>query len=275
VNGWLEAPSYRSRQYTELDANSTRTQRELDANSARTQHELATNSERTRHENVAKYTETHDSPGSFSELALPLEKRREEERREENTEPVPAAAATVDLGLGPALPTAAKSSPNGPGLPTTHPPVQTSILDVATAPQPASSRPADARSTAIREVFDHWKIVMGKSGRAQLDDKRKRRIEWAIKHYGLSDAKAAIDGCALSSFHMGRDKDCNGKLYNELDLIFRDASHAEKFIALSKNIQKPASTNEDPPNYDPARHGKPKSIANFAKWNAYLYGDKT
>lgn len=78
----------------------------------------------------------------------------------------------------------------------------------------------------IQEVFDYWKLVMGKK-RAVLDSKRSRDIGWAIAIYGVDGAKEAIDGCKLSPFHMGdNDRDT---VYNDVTLIFRDAERIERF----------------------------------------------
>lgn len=85
--------------------------------------------------------------------------------------------------------------------------------------------PAPDRSVA---VFDHWRTIMGKNGATTFDDARKRRVRWALKTYGFDDCIAAIDGCAASDFHMGRDPKAHGK-NNDLTLIFRDAMHTEKF----------------------------------------------
>lgn len=86
-------------------------------------------------------------------------------------------------------------------------------------------------SNCVQRVFAHWKAVMGKTKRTLLDDKRKRRIEWAVKHYGADEACKAIDGCACSPFHMG-DNDKKQR-YNDLTLIFRDAEKVERFIVLA------------------------------------------
>lgn len=84
-----------------------------------------------------------------------------------------------------------------------------------------------------RELFEHWRSVMGKSSATKLDDKRKRRCEWAIREYGIEAARLAIDGCARSDWHMGRDPRSNGVTYNDLSLIFRDSTHFERFRDLA------------------------------------------
>lgn len=60
-----------------------------------------------------------------------------------------------------------------------------------------------------------------------LDATRRQILGAAIHDYEIQGCKDAIDGCALSEFHMGRNK--NNKRYDSVELIFRDAEHVEKF----------------------------------------------
>ena len=85
-----------------------------------------------------------------------------------------------------------------------------------------------------QEVFDHWRGVMGKNGATVFDEKRKRAVTWAIENYGLETCLRAVDGCAASDFHMGRDPKSGGRKFNDLTLIFRDAEHVEKFTDAPK-----------------------------------------
>ena len=88
--------------------------------------------------------------------------------------------------------------------------------------------PKAAPSAQVERVFQHWQSVMDKP-LAKLDAKRKVRIEWALKTYGLSSALEAIDGCQRSDWHMGANE--RHREFNDLTLIFRDAEHAERFLA--------------------------------------------
>jgi hypothetical protein len=81
----------------------------------------------------------------------------------------------------------------------------------------------------VLEVFEYWKQTMGKK-RAQLDIKRERDLRWAIAAYSVEGCKDAINGCALSDFHMGKNKQKTA--YNDISVIFRDAAHVEKFLDL-------------------------------------------
>lgn len=76
-------------------------------------------------------------------------------------------------------------------------------------------------------MFDSWRTVLGHP-KAVLDPARRRRIRWALDHYGEPQALVAIRGCAASEFHRGAND--AGKVYDDVTLIFRDAAHAERFI---------------------------------------------
>lgn len=83
--------------------------------------------------------------------------------------------------------------------------------------------------SAVTEVWDYWIQVMraGSKRKPVLDATRRQIIGAAIHDYEVQGCKDAIDGCALSEFHMGRNK--NNKKYDSVELIFRDAEHVEKF----------------------------------------------
>lgn len=82
----------------------------------------------------------------------------------------------------------------------------------------------------VDEVYRYWISVMrpGRTRVPQLDDTRSRKVKAAIADYGVEMCKQAIDGCAASDFHMGRNR--ANKRYDDLELIFRDQSHIEMFL---------------------------------------------
>jgi hypothetical protein len=94
-------------------------------------------------------------------------------------------------------------------------------------------------STAIERVFVHWQNVMRKP-RARLDGKRYRLIARRLAEYGESELLAAIDGCARSGFHMGENDD--GRRYDDLALILRDAAHIEAFAETVERSTAPRPT---------------------------------
>lgn len=86
----------------------------------------------------------------------------------------------------------------------------------------------DLMSRSIVEVFEYWKQIL-QHPKAKLDRKRKQKIAAALKQeFTISQLKQAIDGCSKSQFHMGQN--AQGKRYDGIDLIFRDAGHIEQFI---------------------------------------------
>jgi len=84
-----------------------------------------------------------------------------------------------------------------------------------------------------KEVFDVWRVLMNHP-RARLDLTRKAKIVAALKvGYSVSDLKDAVEGCKLTSFNMG-DND-RGQVYDDLELILRDAKHIDMFISNKTN----------------------------------------
>jgi len=84
----------------------------------------------------------------------------------------------------------------------------------------------------IQRVYAHWLQVMRpkRSRVPALDDKRRLKVASAIHDYGVDDCMKAIDGCRKSDFHMGRNK--TGRRYDDIELIFRDQDHVERFLGL-------------------------------------------
>jgi len=92
-------------------------------------------------------------------------------------------------------------------------------------------------SEQIGEIFGYWKEIMKKRNPI-LDKKRSSRIGWAIANYGMEACRQAIDGCALSPWHMGQNP--SNKAYNDISLIFRDAEKTEGFIERYEKSKKNA-----------------------------------
>lgn len=89
--------------------------------------------------------------------------------------------------------------------------------------------PVEGEETdVVRVVFNLWLETTGKpAGRTKLDSKRSARIKWALKNYELDDVLDAVRGWQRSPFHAGDNP--NGKPYNELTLILRNADRLEYF----------------------------------------------
>ncbi|WP_367155628.1 helix-turn-helix domain-containing protein [Methylomonas sp. HYX-M1] len=77
------------------------------------------------------------------------------------------------------------------------------------------------------EIFNFWQTTMNHP-QAVFDSKRKAIITRALKSYTVDQLKSAIAGCSKSSWHMGQND--KSKVYDSLDLIFRNADKIESFI---------------------------------------------
>lgn len=87
----------------------------------------------------------------------------------------------------------------------------------------------------IQKVFDYW-VTTVKSGRGpkpRLDETRKRCIAKAIMMYDVDTCMDAVRGCTLSDWHMGGNP--QGKRYDDITLILRNADKIEKFAGLAQN----------------------------------------
>jgi hypothetical protein len=88
---------------------------------------------------------------------------------------------------------------------------------------------ASPQSEIANRVFAHWQARMNKP-KAKLTNDRRQKINARIREgYTEQDMIAAIDGCANSDFHMGRDPKSQGKVYDDLTLILRNGTYVEKF----------------------------------------------
>tara|TARA_B110001454_G_scaffold209625_1_gene223307 strand:- start:1116 stop:1523 length:408 start_codon:yes stop_codon:yes gene_type:complete len=92
---------------------------------------------------------------------------------------------------------------------------------------------ATVSDALISEVYEYWLRLMrpGRTRVPALDDKRRLKVASAIADYGAAECMKAIDGCTRSDFHMGRNK--QGKRFDDLELIFRDQDHIERFLSYS------------------------------------------
>jgi hypothetical protein len=80
----------------------------------------------------------------------------------------------------------------------------------------------------VKSIFDYWKKVMH-SPKSKLDGKRRTRIAKALESYSAYEIGKAIRGCSKTPHNMGQN--ANGVKYNDIELILRDASHIDRFIA--------------------------------------------
>lgn len=99
-------------------------------------------------------------------------------------------------------------------------------------PQGDPEKPEDTedRGREIREVYQHYLRVMGKTeGTYQLTRKRRAKIATRLRTWDVKALCAAIDACAASEFHMGGNRD--GKVYADLaDHILRSDEKVEGWV---------------------------------------------
>jgi hypothetical protein len=144
------------------------------------------------------------------------------------------------------------SNESAPGDPVTvrHSPSQPVTLSLAqpnlTKPNGcSSSSPSepDPPPTPVTRVFDAWRHKLGHH-RAKLDGKRRRLITARLQERPVEELLRAIDGVLKSDWHMGRDPKTAGQRYDDIEIIFRDAAHVEKFIELASGGSPIRPTNE-------------------------------
>ena len=101
-----------------------------------------------------------------------------------------------------------------------------------TAPMTVKS---DEPSAAVLEVWEFWLETLRSTtrNRVLLSEARRKKIEKAVKAYGVEDCKKAILGCASSDFHMGRNG--SGTKYDDIELILRNEQKIEQFRSMYNN----------------------------------------
>ena len=116
---------------------------------------------------------------------------------------------------------------------------ETAVVPVESEKKPrgesAHTRQKKSKASTVadelaQQVYEYWCAVMrpGRTRVPQLDIKRMTAVKSAIHDFGIEDCMRALDGCAKSDFHMGRNK--QNKRYDDIELILRDQEHVERFI---------------------------------------------
>lgn len=81
-------------------------------------------------------------------------------------------------------------------------------------------------------VFDAWVQAAQRTGRTVMTPKRRRIIRAALAVYPLDEVLDAVRGWRHSEFHCGANRE--RKVYNEIELLLRDAEHIEQFRDLEQ-----------------------------------------
>jgi hypothetical protein len=111
----------------------------------------------------------------------------------------------------------------------------------------------DARPQSdVKAVFQYWQQKLNHP-QAKLTPERQRKISTALKNYSAASLCQAIDGCAVTPHNMGQND--RGEVYDDIELILRDAKHIERF----------AHNAESPPKPNGGHHAKPSKLQQAAE----------
>jgi hypothetical protein len=98
----------------------------------------------------------------------------------------------------------------------------------------SSGSPGSPDQTAmnVKEVWEYWKTEL-KHPQSRLTNDRRQKIRARLRDgFTVGELQKAIDGCRSSSHHMGENN--SGKVYDSVDLIFRNAGKVDEFIGYLK-----------------------------------------
>jgi hypothetical protein len=95
--------------------------------------------------------------------------------------------------------------------------------------------PQEGDTDLSRQLFDFWKQLTGRNGSTQFTPKRRKATKARLQDSTLDELRAAIAGCAASDWHQKRGKHANrdGKIEDDLALIFRNRDNVERFAKMA------------------------------------------
>lgn len=156
-----------------------------------------------------------------------------------------------------------------------------------TAPKPKAPRAPKVDRADVDTVLGYWATELYPKRRPIFDKPRRAIVEARLAHFTVEQLCRAVDGVALSDWHMGRDPKTEGKSYRDLDVIFRNASQVEKFLELvDQQAPAPPKAPGPPPGSSgphPRREGQPtappvaatpQTPRSFAAFAGQLFGPK-
>jgi hypothetical protein len=101
------------------------------------------------------------------------------------------------------------------------------------SPPPTESPSEITRKPGDPElVFGAWLESTGRTTQTVFSPERKRAITRALKSYPVADLLDAVDGWRFSAHHRGENE--SGTVYNDIELLLRDAKRIEKFRDLKR-----------------------------------------
>jgi len=101
---------------------------------------------------------------------------------------------------------------------------------------------------AATEVFTYWQKVMKKPPTSRLTDDRRKAVSARLKDgYSVAQIKRAIDGCSKTPHNCGEN--ANHTRYDDLELICRNGSNLERFIANAESNGRSSNGRPEPVPY--------------------------
>lgn len=177
---------------------------------------------------------THESDDRYyhpviAKLAYEADEKRTAAQVFSAKQKIKSAAGVAARKANQARPKAAKSLPVATEIEVIQTP-STVVVDLPIAYSAGTL--VSKKLNDAQEVFDHWVAVFKKSGRTVFDAARQKKINARLKEgYSVNDLNLAIDGCSMRPHNNGGT---NGTVYNQIDLIFRDADHVESYISTAR-----------------------------------------
>jgi hypothetical protein len=101
---------------------------------------------------------------------------------------------------------------------------------------------------AATEVFTYWQKVMKKPPTSRLTDERRKAVSARLKDgYSVAQIKRAIDGCSKTPHNCGEN--ANHTRYDDLELICRNGSNLERFMANAESNVRSSNGRPEPVPY--------------------------
>jgi hypothetical protein len=138
-------------------------------------------------------------------------------------------------------PVISEAEPTNP-IPEPEPKEHTEPLAAEPVSQPKAKHNENYWKPTVLKIFAYWQTVL-KHSKAKLDANRTRCIVNALKlGFTEEELKKAIDGLSKSPYHMGNND--RNTVYDDIDLIFRNAKYIEKFMSYLDNPPTPRIVRE-------------------------------
>ena len=103
--------------------------------------------------------------------------------------------------------------------------------------------PPTPQREEVEVVFEAYKVATERNGTYVLTQKRRKLIRERLRDYPLDDV---LDACrGWRHFPHNRGENERGTVYNDLELLLRDAAHVERFRDAERGALAPAQAGAD------------------------------